>query len=131
VLKNQKREDNSMKKLKSFGGRNLGGGGGAPGIPKNLAELQRLQMKMEEELRNLEESFAQEQVEVEVGGGALKIVATCDRQIRDIVYDKELLDDLEMFNDMLKTAMSEVWQKVESIREEKTNEIIAKYNPLA
>ncbi len=120
-----------MKKLKSFGGRNLGGGGGAPGIPKNFAELQRLQMKMEEELKNLEESFAQEQVEVEVGGGALKIVATCDRQIRDIVYDKDLLDDLEMFNDMLKTAMNEVWQKVESLREEKTNEIITKYNPLA
>jgi len=120
-----------MKKLKSFGGRNLGGGGGTPGIPKNFAELQRLQMKMEEELKNLEESFAQEQVEVEVGGGALKVVATCDRQIRDIVYDKDLLDDLEMFNDMLKTAMSEVWQKVESIREEKTNEVIAKYNPLA
>ncbi|QAV32809.1 hypothetical protein SAMN04488510_10221 [Fervidobacterium changbaicum] len=119
-----------MKKLKSFGGRNLGGASGTPGLPKNFAELQRLQMKMEEELKSLEESFAQEQVEVEVGGGALKVVATCDRQIRDIIYEKDLLEDLEMFNDMLKTAMNEIWQKVENIREEKTNEIIAKYNPL-
>jgi len=119
-----------MKKLKSFGGKNLGGGSSAPGIPKNFAELQRLQMKMEEELKNLEESFAQEEVQVEVGGGAIRIVATCDRQVKDIVYEKDLLEDLEMFNDMLRTAMGEVWQKVESIREEKTNAIIAKYNPL-
>ncbi|MGQ9855130.1 MAG: YbaB/EbfC family nucleoid-associated protein [Fervidobacterium sp.] len=118
-----------MKKLKSFGGRNLGGGGSSQGIPKNFAELQRLQMKMEEELKALEESFQQEEVQVEVGG-ALKIVATCDRKIKDLVYEKDLLEDLDMFNDMLKTAMNEIWEKVEAVREEKTNAVIAKYNPL-
>lgn len=119
-----------MKKLKSFGGKNLGGGGGGPSLPKNFAELQRLQAKMEEELKNLETTFATEEVEVEVGG-ALKIVATCDRQIKDIIYEPDILEDQDMFKDLLKTAISEIWQKVDQIREERTNEIIAKYNPLA
>lgn len=119
-----------MKKLKSFGGRNLGGGGNTAGLPKNFAELQRLQERMEQELKNLETTFSEQQVEVEVGGGALKIVATCDRQVKDISYEPDILEDKEMFNDLLKTAINEIWQKVEEFREEKTNEIIAKYNPL-
>ncbi|MGC8820157.1 MAG: YbaB/EbfC family nucleoid-associated protein [Fervidobacterium sp.] len=119
-----------MKKLKSFGGRNLGGSSGGPGIPKNFAELQRLQEKMEQELKELETQFANEEVTVEVGG-ALKIIATCDRQIKDIVYEPDILEDQEMFKDLLKTAITEIWRKVDQVREEKTNEIIAKYNPLA
>ncbi|HPZ17875.1 MAG TPA: YbaB/EbfC family nucleoid-associated protein [Fervidobacterium sp.] len=121
-----------MKKMKSFGGRNLGGSSGIPGgLPKNFAELQRLQVKMEEELKSLEEAFATEEVAVEVGGGAMKIVATCDRQVKDVVYESDVLEDQEMFKDLLKAAISELWQKVDEIREERTNEIIAKYNPLA
>ncbi len=119
-----------MKKLKSFGGKNLGGNSGAPGLPKNFAELQRLQEKMEQELKELENILANEEVAVEIGG-ALKIVATCDRQVKDIIYEPDILEDQEMFKDMLKTAISEIWQKVDQIREERTNEIIAKYNPLA
>lgn len=119
-----------MKKLKSFGGKNLGGSSGAPGLPKNFAELQRLQEKMEQELKELESTLANEEVTVEIGG-ALKIVATCDRQVKDIIYESDILEDQEMFKDMLKTAISEIWQKVDQIREERTNEIIAKYNPLA
>lgn len=123
-----------MKKLRSFGGKNLAPGSsgptGAAGLPKNFAELQRLQQKMEEELRQLEESFANEEVSVEVGGGALKIIATCDRKVKDIVYDEEVYEDKEMFKDLLLVAISEVWDKVEKIREERTTEIVQKYNPL-
>lgn len=119
-----------MKKMKSFGGRNLGGASGSPGIPKNFAELQRLQTKMEEELKNLEDVFATQEVEVEVGGGAMKMIATCDRQVKDIIYEDDVLEDQEMFKDLLKAAISELWQKVDEVREQKTDEIIAKYNPL-
>ncbi|MCX7653731.1 MAG: YbaB/EbfC family nucleoid-associated protein [Fervidobacterium sp.] len=117
-----------MKKLKSFGGKNLGGTGTS--LPKNFSELQKLQAKMEEELKNLETLLANEEVQVEVGG-ALKIIATCDRQIKDIIYETDILEDQDMFKDLLKTAINEIWIKVDQIREEKTNEIIAKYNPLA
>lgn len=129
-VKNYK-EDECMKKLRSFGGRNLTGASGGPGIPKNFAELQRLQQKMEEELKALEEQLASEEVSVEVGGGALKIIATCDRKVKDIQYDEDVYQDREMFKDLLMVAISELWEKVDKIREERTNQIILKYNPLA
>jgi len=60
----------------------------------------------------------------------MKIVATCNRQVKDIVYESDVLEDQEMFKDLLKAAISELWQKVDEVREKKTDEIIAKYNPL-
>ncbi len=119
-----------MKKLKSFGGKNLGGGGATGKMPKNLNDLQKLQNQIDKEMEKLEEEFANVEVQVEVGG-ALKVIATCDRKVKDIIYPEDLVEDKEMFKDMLIAAMSEVMQKIEETRDEKTNEIMRRYMPFA
>lgn len=99
-----------MKKLKSFGGKNLGG--------KSMNQLQKLQEEMQKKIQEVEESFAQKEVEVSVGGGAIKIIATADRKVQELEIDEDLLEDSETLKDLLIAGMNELMEKIEKIREE-------------
>ncbi|ACJ75819.1 hypothetical protein H17ap60334_03795 [Thermosipho africanus H17ap60334] len=99
-----------MKKLKSFGGKNLSG--------KSMNQLQKLQEEMQKKLQEVEEGFSNVEVEVSVGGGAIKILATADRKVKDIEIDEDLLSDGETLKDLLTAGINELMEKIEKIREE-------------
>ncbi|WP_126992713.1 YbaB/EbfC family nucleoid-associated protein [Thermosipho globiformans] len=99
-----------MKKLKSFGGKNLSG--------KSMNQLQKLQEEMQKKLQEVEEGFSNVEVEVSVGGGAIKILATADRKVKDIEIDEDLLSDSETLKDLLTAGINELMEKIEKIREE-------------
>lgn len=63
---------------------------------------------MEERQKEMQEKLATIQVEVEVGDGAVKVVATGDQRILDISIDKDALDweDHEQVEDLLMTAVN-------------------------
>ncbi|MBT1248145.1 MULTISPECIES: YbaB/EbfC family nucleoid-associated protein [Thermosipho] len=110
-----------MKKLKSFGGKNLGG--------KSMNQLQKIQEEMQKKLQEVEGSFANMEVEVSVGGGAIKIVATADRKVKDIELDEDLLEDGETLKDLLIAGMNELMEKIEKLREEEMAKITQSFLP--
>ncbi|ABR30409.1 hypothetical protein SU69_02775 [Thermosipho melanesiensis] len=110
-----------MKKLKSFGGKNLGG--------KSMNQLQKLQEEMQKKLQEVEEGFSNVEVDVSVGGGAIKIFATADRKVKDIEIDEDLLEDTETLNDLLIAGINELMEKIEKIREEEMAKITQNFLP--
>jgi len=100
-----------LKKIKGFGGRSLKKGGSMRDLLKMQEEFQR---KMEE----VERKYSEETVEVSAGGGAVKVIMSCDYNVVDIDYDEDAASDKEMFKDLLIAAMNKALQKVDEKRKE-------------
>ncbi|MDK2893274.1 MAG: nucleoid-associated protein EbfC [Thermotoga sp.] len=116
------RRDN-LKKIKSFGGKNLGGGK----QEKLLKDFAKMQEELQKKIQELEESFSQIEVEASVGGGAVRIVATCDRRVKDIEIDEDLKEDFDTLKDLLIAGTNEVMEKIEKRREEEMSKITQQF----
>ncbi|PLV59387.1 YbaB/EbfC family nucleoid-associated protein [Thermotoga sp. KOL6] len=112
-----------MKKIKSFGGKSLGGGK----QEKLLKDFMKMQEELQKKVQELEESFSNMEVEATVGGGAVKIVATCDRRVKEIEVDEDLKEDFETLKDLLVAAMNEIMEKIEQRREEEMSKITQQF----
>ncbi|NLN65506.1 MAG: YbaB/EbfC family nucleoid-associated protein [Clostridiaceae bacterium] len=96
-----------MAKRGSFpmGGR---GGGGMNNLMKQA-------MKMQQEMEKAKEELAEKIVEASSGGGAVKVTATCDKEIKSIEISQEVVDpdDVEMLQDLVLAAIKEVLRKAD------------------
>lgn len=92
--------------------RNYGGGfgGGA-----NLNNLMKQAQKMQKDMAQIQEELAQKTVEATSGGGAVKVVASCDRKIMELTLDPAVVDpdDIEMLQDLIIAAANEALRKAE------------------
>jgi len=96
-----------------FGGPAMGGMGGMGGGQSGM--MRQLQ-KMQEDMVKAQEALAEELIEVESGGGAIKIVITGHQQVRSVTINPALLDtsaadwttDLQ---DLLVVAINEAIEK--------------------
>ncbi|PNR93970.1 YbaB/EbfC family nucleoid-associated protein [Petrotoga sp. 9PWA.NaAc.5.4] len=117
------------KKIKSLGGRSLAKKPSNKGdMNKLLIEAQKAQAQMEEELNKLDEELSQMELEASAGGGVLKVIATGNMKIKDIILSEEIQEeDFDTIKDLIIAATNEVIQKVQDMKESKTNEISQKY----
>jgi hypothetical protein len=117
------------KKMKSLGGRSLSKkSGGKNNMNKMLQEAQKAQTEMQEELDKLDEELSNVEVEATAGGGVVKVVATCDMRIKDIVISEEVEDeDIDTLKDLIIAASNEAIEKANKLKEDKTNEISQKF----
>ena len=112
-----------MKKLKSFGGKNLGG------KTKQMEQIQKLQEEVQKKMQEVEANFSNVEIQVSVGGGAIKLVASADRKIKDIEIDDDLLKDKEMLKDLLIAGFDELMEKIEQKREEELSKVTQEILP--
>ncbi len=68
-----------------FGGPSMGGG-------QNQAALMRQFQKMQEDMAKAQEQLGEEVLEVEVGGGAVKVEITGHQRIKSLTINKEAVD---------------------------------------
>lgn len=94
------------------------GGGSSMNL---MAQVQ----KMQEEMARVQEALAEEEVEVSVGGGAVRVRITGQQEIRAIEIDPELLDpeEVEMLQDMLVAAMNAAIEKSQALAAERLQAI--------
>ena len=87
-----------------------GFGGGA-----NFNNLMKQAQKMQKDMARIQEELAEMTVEATAGGGAIKVVATCDKKIRELILEPEVVDpgDIEMLQDMVVAAVNEALRKAE------------------
>ena len=92
-----------------------GHGGGFGGGGANINNLMRQAQKMQNDVARIQEELAQKTVEATVGGGVVKVVATCDKKIQEMVISPEAVDpeDVEMLQDLLVAAVNEALRKAE------------------
>lgn len=88
------------------------GGMGMPGNMNNLMkQAQRMQRQMEEQQKELEEK----EFTATVGGGAVKVTVTGNREFKGIELSEEVVDpdDIEMLQDLITAAANEALRQVE------------------
>ena len=95
---------------KGYGG---GFGGGGP----NLNNLMKQAQKMQRDMEVLQEELANKTVEASVGGGAVTVVALCNKQIQSVALKPEVVDpeDVEMLQDLVLAAVNEALRMAEEI----------------
>ena len=90
------------------------------GLPKELQklfkEVQRIQQKMEELHKELETR----EVEAQVGGGMVKVVANGKQEIIRIEIERELInpEEKEMLEDLIVAGVNEALRRAKAIVEE-------------
>lgn len=94
------------------------GGGNLNALMKQAQKMQRDMEKAQEELEVLE-------VEATAGGGAVKVVVTGKKEVKEIVIAQEVVDpdDVEMLQDLVLAAVNEAMRKAQEAYEEKMGRI--------
>jgi nucleoid-associated protein EbfC len=79
------------------------------GLNKILKQAQ----KMQQDLARIQEELKTKTIEVTAGGGAIKVVATCDMKILSIEIKPEAVDpqDVEMLQDLVVSGVNQALEK--------------------
>lgn len=72
----------------------------------NLPDMLGKIKEMQANLQKAKDSLNDIQVEAEAGGGMVKVIANCNKQIIKLSIDPELFDDKEMMEDLICAAVN-------------------------
>ena len=91
-----------------------GFGGGFPG-GMNMGNLMKQAQKMQKQMEEMQNELENKEFEITSGGGAVKIIISGKKQIKNIQIDKDVVDpdDVEMLQDLIMTAVNEAIRQVE------------------
>lgn len=79
--------------------------GGLGGLMKQAQQMQANMKKAQDELATVE-------VEGQAGSGMVKVVVTCNYEIKRVKLDDSLMDDREMLEDLVTAAMNDAMKQV-------------------
>ena len=90
-----------------------GMGGGCGGM--NINQLMKEAKKMQSDMEKSQEELQAKDFETTAGGGAVKVVVTGAKQIKEIKIEKDVVDpdDVEMLEDLIMTSVNEALRKVD------------------
>jgi DNA-binding YbaB/EbfC family protein len=83
----------------------------------NINNLMKQAQKMQKDMARIQEELAERTVEATAGGGAIKVIASCDKKILELTIEPEAVDpdDVEMLQDMVVAAVNEALRKAEEV----------------
>ena len=89
-----------------------GFGGGMP----NMQNLMKQAQKMQAEMLEKQAEVNTKDFESSVGGGAVKVKCSGDKVIKEIKIKEDVVDkeDIEMLEDLIKTAVNEAMAKADN-----------------
>ena len=92
-------------KFNGFGGMNGG----------NFNSILKQAQKMQQEILEKQQQVASQEFEASVGGGAVTVIVTGEKQIKEIKIQKDVVDpdDVEMLQDLIMSAVNEAIRKVD------------------
>lgn len=101
-----------------FPGGGFGGGMGGGMGGGNMNNLMKQAQKMQKDMEKAEQELEGKTVEVSVGGGAITIVATGKKEIKEIIIKPEVVDpdDVEMLQDLILSAVNEALRKADELK---------------
>lgn len=84
--------------------------GGFPGFGGgNMGNIMKQAQKMKKDMEKLQAELEEKEVEATAGGGAVRVVATGKKQIKEIEIKRDVIDpeDAEMLQDLVLAAVNE------------------------
>ena len=100
-----------------FPGGGFGGG--------NMQQILKQAQKMQADIAKMQEDLKKRTFETSVGGGAVTVVVTGKKELQSIKIKPEAVDveDMEMLEDMILTAVNDGLKKVEEVSEKEMAKI--------
>jgi len=90
----------------------MGGFGGG-----NMANLMKQAQKMQKDMEKMQEELKDKTVEASAGGGAVSVVVTGKKELKEITIKPEVVDpdDVEMLQDLILAAINEALRKADEL----------------
>lgn len=79
-----------------------------------LAGLMKQAQQMQENMKKAQDELALVEVEGAAGAGAVKVVMTCAHNVKRVSIDAAVMDDKEMLEDLIVTALNDAMAKAEA-----------------
>jgi len=92
--------------------------GGFPGLGGgNMGNLMKQAQKMQTDMAKLQEELQQKTVEATAGGGAITVIVTGKKELKEIIIKPEVVDpeDVEMLQDLILAAVNEALRKADEM----------------
>jgi DNA-binding YbaB/EbfC family protein len=83
----------------------------------SIGKLMKQAARMQQQMEQIQTSLANRTVEATSGGGAVKVIATCDGTIASIKIDPQALNpgDAQLLEDMILTAANQALSQAKEI----------------
>ena len=96
-----------------------------PGGMGNMQAMMRKVQKMQADIEKMQEDLKKRTFETSVGGGAVTVVVTGKKELQSIKINPEAVDveDMEMLEDMILSAVNDGLKKVEEVSEKEMAKI--------
>ena len=87
------------------------------GCNMNMNGMMKKVQKLQKQMTQMQEDLKKRTVEVTAGGGAVKIVMSGEKEVKDLKIDPAAVDpeDVEMLQDLLSAAFNEATKKVDEM----------------
>lgn len=81
----------------------------------NMNQMVRKAQKMQEDIGKIQEELAVKEFTKQVGGGAIELVMTGDKQLKSVTLKPEVVDpeDIEMLQDLIISGVNEILKEVD------------------
>ena len=81
----------------------------------NMNQMVRKAQKMQEDIGKIQEELAVKEFTKQVGGGAIELVTTGDKQLKSVTIKPEVVDpeDIEMLQDLIISGVNEILKEVD------------------
>ncbi|MCL2438368.1 MAG: YbaB/EbfC family nucleoid-associated protein [Coriobacteriia bacterium] len=96
----------------------------------NIQKLMKQAQQAQAQMAAVQEELANETVETSAGGGMVKVVMTCDRNLQEIKIDPAAVDpeEVELLEDMILAAITEATRTAEATASAKMDEVTGGMN---
>ena len=84
-----------------------------------IAGLMKQAQQMQENMKKMQDTLAEIEVEGQSGAGMVKVQMTCKHDVRRVTIDPSVMDDKEMLEDLLAAAVNDAVRRVEATTQEK------------
>jgi len=84
-----------------------------------IAGLMKQAQQMQDNMKKMQDSLGDIEVEGQSGAGMVKVTMTCKYDVRRVVIDPSVMDDKEMLEDLVAAAVNDAVRRVESTTQEK------------
>ena len=81
----------------------------------NMNNMVKKAQKMQEDMARVQDELAEKEFTKQVGGGALSLVMTGDKQLKSVTLKPEVVDpeDIEMLQDLIISGVNELLKEVD------------------
>ncbi len=84
-----------------------------------IAGLMKQAQQMQENMKKAQEQLAQLEVEGQSGAGMVKVLMTCNHDVRRVTIDPSVMDDREMLEDLVAAALNDSMRRAEQVSQER------------